>query len=173
MDNIDKSKCDVVINHRMGCQIVYFLFGLAVIAMGVIYLVYVKGEKTWQTYVIGPLLVFGGAYAAYRTLVTLIKERFNKIPALVITHKSIILSRKKDELNEIPFSVIESFGMYRQRHGKNSTTYITIRYKDTPADPNEHFERVDQIDTSGLNIMNYKLLNLLKERLAAYNERQM
>ncbi len=172
MDNTDKSKCDVVINHRMGCQIVYLLVGIIVIAMGIIYLVHLRNGNTWQSWVIPPLLILGAAYAVYRIVMTLVKERVNKIPAMVITGKSIILSRRKDEVNEIPFSVIERFGMYHQHRGKNRTTYITIQYKDTPASAGERFERVERIDTSGLNMMNYKLHNLLKERLAAYNERQ-
>ena len=173
MDDIDKSKCDVVINHRLGCQIAYFLLGLFVIAMAVVAFVYGR-DGNWKTYLVIPILFFVGAFFVYQVVMTIVKERVNKVPAMIITHRSIILSRKKDEINEIPFSIIESFGLWRKRHGKSSTTYLTIQYKkDAPVDPNEKFDRVEQIDTGGLNMMNYKLRNLLNERLQAYNERQM
>ncbi|MBO4870962.1 MAG: hypothetical protein J5565_03135 [Muribaculaceae bacterium] len=173
MEQPDKNKCDVVINHNIGCQFIYFLVALALIAFGVIYIIYVR-KNNWHSYLLSPLLILGGGYGAYMLVMSFIKERIHKIPAMVITSKSLILSRKKDEYNEIPFSVVDHFGYRRQRTGRRNTTYyITIQYKEQTDSTNEKFERVDQIDCSGLNIMNYKLLNLLKERLQAYNERQL
>lgn len=168
MENTFDNKTDVIINHRMGCQVFWILLCLFMVAGGIIHILFVKDAK-WYHHVFAALFVIGGLYIAYKCVTTIIKERLNKIPAVIVTSKSLILSRNKNEYNEIPFDVVEKFMQKRVRTGRNSHTYyIVINYKPNDGG-SKKFTPVDKIDCGGLNMRHDKLLKLLQERLAAYN----
>lgn len=168
MENTIDNKTDVIINHRMGCQVFWILFCIFMIAVGIIYILFVK-EAKWYNHVFAALFIISGFYIAYKCVATIIKERLNKIPALIVTSKSLIVSGNKKEYNEIPFDVVEKFMQQRVRTGHNRYTYyLLINYK--PDDgSSKKFTPVDKIDCGGLNMRHDKLLKLLQERLAAYN----
>lgn len=167
-------KTDVQVNHTIGCQIVYILLGLLMAAAACFYLLK-GGGNNWQRYLLAPLLAVFSVFGVYRLIKTMIKERVNKIPALTVTRNSLILSRKKEEFNEIPFDAIEKFWIQRVRTGKNRyTNYLKINYKDDGEGADvKRFELVDRIDCSGLNMRSDKLLALLRERLSKHNEQSI
>lgn len=174
MERYVTNEGDIVLKHRMGCQIVFFILGITMIVIAGIVIFKAKNVKT-TTYIYSALLAVLGVVALYVQSRRLIKERINNIPAMVITDKSLIVSRKKDEYNEIPFDVIEDFHIYRRIHGsgrnKSSTTYLKIIYKEPDENSGtEKFERIREINLTGLNMMNYKLEKQAKERLKLYHE---
>ena len=146
MERYVTNEGDIVLKHRMGCQIVFFILGITMIVIAGIVIFKAKNVKT-TTYIYSALLAVLGVVALYVQSRRLIKERINNIPAMVITDKSLIVSRKKDEYNEIPFDVIEDFHIYRRIHGsgrnKSSTTYLKIIYKEP--DENSISALVDNI----------------------------
>ncbi|MBR5085373.1 MAG: hypothetical protein IKX31_00015 [Muribaculaceae bacterium] len=170
MEKIVDNRADVVINHRVGCQIVYILICLFMIAGGIFYMIN-NGENIWyRRYIFAPFLVVIGLTALLGLCSKLIKERIKGIPALIVTQNSLIISRKSKEYNEIPFSAISSFRRHRVRRSRNShTTYIEIRYNDSAYEGSSRFEMVDEIDCTGLNMGSDKLEALLQERLRRHN----
>ena len=175
MEKYVTNEGDVVLKHRLGCQIVYILFTLIILAMACVVLFMVKDGK-WTKYLFAGLIAVISVYALFRLSRRIIKERIRNIPTLVITDRSVIVSRKKEEYNEIPFDVIDDFRLHRRIHGsgrdKSTTTYLRIIYKTSDVSTaNEKFERMTDIDLTGLNMMSHKLEKLVRERLRLYNER--
>ena len=170
MENIVHDDTDIKVNHSIGCQVFYFLIGILLFASACFSL-FVEKDQSWQRYIFAPLIAIGALYVIFRLSYSFIKERIKKIPAFVITRNSLIVSRKNNEYNEIPFAIIESFKRIRKRTGRNShTTYIYINYNDDNEVSNK-FEKIDRIDCSGLNMRDMKLYNLLKERLESWKQR--
>lgn len=165
------NKTDIIINHRLGCLVINILFALMFIALAVVYYVYVKDGEAIYKYLIVPGMALGGIYAIYYCITKIIRERANKIPAMTITSKSLILTRTKDEYNEIPFEAIDHFEIWhRRRGGRSNSTYIGIKYKPDFDYSTSKFERVKDIDCSGFNMLGHNILKRLKERLEAYNQ---
>lgn len=164
-------KTDVMVNHTVFRQVVYLL--VALIVMGCTVYFMIKGEAPgWKRYGVAPLLSLLCLFGIYSLISVIVKERVKKIPVLMVTSHSLILSRNSREYNEIPFSVVEQFLRQRVRTGRNSVTdYLVINYKpDDGHTENERFERVDRISCNGLNMPLDKLLQLLQDRLQRYNQ---
>ena len=159
---------DVVLKHRLGCQVVYILWGVVMLGLACA-LLFIDSDDKRVNYLYSAIIAVVSILVLWWLCRRVIKERIHNIPALVITDHSIIVSRKNSEYNEIPFDVIQNFRLHRMRHEKNSTTYLQIYYK-APAE-GEKFKRITDIDLDGLNMMNHKLEKLAKERLQLYNER--
>ena len=94
MERYVTNEGDIVLKHRMGCQIVFFILGITMIVIAGIVIFKAKNVKT-TTYIYSALLAVLGVVALYVQSRRLIKERINNIPAMVITDKSLIVSRKK------------------------------------------------------------------------------
>lgn len=172
MKDVIDNKALVKVNHTIGCQVIYIIIALLMASCGVIYMIYVD-DNNWYRYLWAPLMIIIALYYVYSMVYKLIKERLHKIPALMITDKSLIVSRKKEEYNEIPFDVIEKFRRDRVRTGRRSfTTYIDIIYKEDAPESNSKYEKIDRIDCSGLTMRSDKLLKLLRERLSNHNGEQ-
>lgn len=170
MENIVHDDTDIKINHSVGCQVFYFLIGIFLLVSACVSL-FVAKDQSWHRFIFAPLLAIGSLYVIFHLSYSFIKERIKKIPALVISRNSLILSRKNEEYNEIPFADIESFKRIRKRTGRNShTTYIYINYNDDNEVSNK-YEKIERIDCSGLNMRDMKLYNLLKERLDSWKQR--
>ena len=168
MEKYVTNEGDIALKHRLGCQVVYILFGVIMLGMACS-LLFIDSDDKKINYIYSAIVAVISFTALWFLCRRVIKERIHNIPALVITDRSIIVSRKKSEYNEIPFDVIQSFRLHREREEKSSTTYLRINYK-APAD-GEKFKRVNEINLNGLNMMDQKLINLLQERLKLYNER--
>ena len=176
MERIVDNKTDVVVNHRVGCLVFFLVICLALVAGAVFYMIvgYGTDEKTngiWlRRYVLSPGLMILGLLGFWGICKRFVKERIKGIPALIITQKSLIVSRKGDEYNEIPFSAVKGFRRVRVRSGRNSrSTYINIKYNDSAYEGSPRFELIQDIDCSGLNMRSDKLEALLQERLRNYN----
>ena len=174
MDNSEYNDIDVKVNHSVGCQLFYIVIGVLMAIIASICIYEVGDGKWYNRFILAPLLLVFSIYAVYQLSYSLIKERINKIPAYIITRNSLIVSRKKNEYNEIPFDVIEQFKRRRVRTRRNShTTYIDICYKSDVPETSTKFEIIDKIDCSGLTMRSDKLLNLLCERLSKHNEKAL
>lgn len=175
MKRIVDNKADVVVNHRVGCQVFFLVVCLLMVAAAIIYTItgHDTGENPngiwFRRYIISPGLAILGLLGLWGICKRFIKERIKGIPALIITQKSLIVSRKSDEYNEIPFSAITGFRRVRVRSGRNNhTTYINIKYNDSAYEGSSRFELIQDIDCSGLNMRSDKLEKLLQERLRLY-----
>lgn len=161
---------DIIIKHRLGCQVFYILLNLMLFAVGVIYLLYVDEGKPLYKYLVSPAMIIGGGAGIYFIIKKIIRERATNIPAMTITTSSLILTRNKDEYNEIPFEAVDRFKLWHRRRGKNNLPYIIIEYKPSfEQSSSSRFERVKEIECSELNMMPYKIIKRLNERFDAYN----
>lgn len=170
MEKYVTNEGDIALKHRLGCQVVYILFGVMMLGMACT-LLFINSDDKKINYIYSAIVAVISFTALWYLCRRVIKERIHNIPALTITDRSIIVSRKKSEYNEITFDVIQSFSLHREREEKSSTTYLRISYK-APAE-GEKFKRVNKINLSGLNMMDHKLIKLLQERLKLYNERNL